>query len=80
MLAAFAETVPEMPVHACFCFLNPSGQAGGAALPIFRTLSINGFPLFIPRKLSKRLNAPGALTARSRRQIAEMLVRAFPAA
>lgn len=80
VLAAFAETVPEMPVHACFCFLNPAGQADGSGLPVFRTLSIDGFPLFVPRKLSKRLNAPGALTARSRQEVAEMLVNAFPAA
>lgn len=80
VLAVFAETVPEMPVHACFCFLNPAGQAGDSTLPLFRTLRINGFPLFYPRKLSKRLNAPGALTPRSRHEVAEMLAAAFPRA
>ena len=80
VLAVFAETVPEMPVHACFCFLNPAGQAGGSDLPLFRTLSIDGMPLFYPRKLSKRLNASGALTARSRHEVAEMLAGAFPRA
>jgi hypothetical protein len=78
--AALAETIPEMPVHACFCFLNPAGQAGGSGLPLMRTLAINGFPLFTPRKLSKRLKAPGALTADSRREVAELLVVAFPRA
>lgn len=80
VLAAFARTVPEMPVHACFCFVNPAGQAGGSELPRLRTLSIDGFPLFSPRKLSKRLNASGALTPRSRQEVAEMLAAAFPAA
>jgi hypothetical protein len=80
VLAVFAETVPEMPVHACFCFLNPARQAGGSGLPPFRTLNVNGFPLFYPRKLSKRLNAPGALTPRSRQEVAEMLAQAFPRA
>jgi Nuclease-related domain len=80
VLAALAETVPELPVHACFCFLNPAGQAGGSGLPISRTLSINDFPLFIPRKLSKRLNRPGALTDTSRQEVAEILAKALPAA
>jgi hypothetical protein len=69
-----------MPVHACFCFLNPAGQAGGSGLPVIRTLSIDGFPLFHPRKLSKRLNAPGALTAESRDEVAEVLAVALPPA
>jgi hypothetical protein len=75
---AFTETVPEMPVHACFCFLNPARQAGSSGLPLLRTLSIDGFPLLYPRRLSKRLNSPGALTARSCREVAELLARAFP--
>ncbi|MBK5219199.1 MAG: NERD domain-containing protein [Thermoleophilia bacterium] len=77
---ALATTLPEMPVHACFCFLNPAGQPGGSGLPLIKTLSINGFPLLYPRKLSKRLNAPGALTEESRRQVAELLAHAFPRA
>ena len=76
--SALAEAIPEMPVHACFCFLNPAGQS--SSLPLIRTLNINGFPLFRPRKLSKRLNAPGALSEVSRREVAELLVAAFPEA
>lgn len=78
--SALEETIPEMPIHACFCFLNPAGQAGGSGLPLLRTLSIDGFPLFYPRKLSKRLNAPGALTETSRHEVAELLAGAFPRA
>jgi hypothetical protein len=78
--SALEQSILEMPVHACFCFLNPAGQPAGSGLPLFRTLSINGFPLFVPRKLSKRLNAPGALTAESRREVAELLAQAFPSA
>jgi len=26
--AALAPTIPEMPVHACFCFLDPARQSG----------------------------------------------------
>ncbi len=78
--SVLVEVIPEMPVHACFCFLNPAGQSGGSGLPLIRTLSIDGFPLFYPRKLSKRLNAPGALSEVSRREVAELLVAAFPEA
>lgn len=75
--AALAETVPAMPVHACFCFLNPANQAGGSGLPMLRTLEIDDFPLYSPRRLSKRLNAPGALSAESRREVAEQLAMTF---
>ena len=78
--AALTETVPEMPVQACFCFLNPAKQSGGSGLPLLRTLSINGFPLLYPRKLSKRLNEPGELTPASRREVAALLASAFPPA
>lgn len=77
--SSLAPTVPELPVHACFCFLNPPGQSGGSGLPLLRTLAIGGLPLYSPRKLSKRLNAPGALSEASRWQIAELLAGEFPA-
>lgn len=78
--SALTAAIPEMPVHGCFCFLNPAGQAGGSGLPLVRTLSINGFPLLYPRKLSKRLNAVGALSDASRLEVAALLVAALPEA
>jgi hypothetical protein len=75
--ATLAETIPATPVHACFCFLNPDKQAGGSGLPLLRTLQIDDFPLYYPRRLSKRLNAPGALSAESRRKVAELLAAKF---
>lgn len=78
--AALAKLDPELPVHACFCFLNPAGQLGGSTLPLLPTLSIEGFPLFYPRKLSKRLNGAGELVAPARQEVAEMLASAFPSA
>jgi hypothetical protein len=77
---ALAQLDPEIPVQACFCFLNPARQAGGSGLPLFRTLEIEGFPLFYPRKLSKRLNTPGRLIAPARQEIAQVLAAAFPSA
>jgi hypothetical protein len=78
--AALAATVPEMPVHGCFCFLNPAGQSGGSGIPLLRTLRIDGYELFYPRRLSKRLNAAGALSPESRRDVAALLAAALPSA
>lgn len=78
--AALATFQPAMPVHACFCFLNPDDQFGGSGLPLIRTLRIEDFPLFYPRRLSKHLNAPGPLDAESRQKAAELLATAFPRA
>lgn len=78
--SALAKTIPEMPVHACFCFLKPEGQVGDNGLPLFRTPSINGLQLFYLRKLSKRLNSRGPLTKESRREVVELLAHTFPPA
>jgi hypothetical protein len=72
--------VPDVPVHACLCFLNPEGWLAASDLPIFRTLGVRGFPLYIPRKLVKRLKQPGELDATAIRSLAESLVTALPAA
>lgn len=78
--AALERTVPSMPIHACFCFLNPESQSGGSGLPLLRTLQIEDIPLFYPRKLSKQLNRPGELSAQSRQEVAELLAGSFPQA
>jgi hypothetical protein len=70
----------DVPVAGCFCFLNPPGQAGGSGLPLFRTLSIDGFPLYHPRRLSKRLKQPGPLDPDHIAILAEALVELFPSA
>jgi hypothetical protein len=70
----------DIPVRGCLCFLNPVGQAGGSGLPLLRTLSIEGFPLYYPRRLSKRLNRSGPLDAEQIAVLAEALVELFPRA
>ncbi len=77
---ALGALAPEVPVAACFCFLNPAGQAGGSAVPLLRTLTIRGHPLFYPRRLAKRLNEPGELSPERIRAVAEALAHQFPAA
>jgi hypothetical protein len=78
--AALDPEEPQMPVFACFCFLNPAGQAGGSGLPLWRTLSIDGFPLYYPRRLSKRLKQDGALEQGRREEVAALLAARLPRA
>jgi hypothetical protein len=70
----------DVPVQGCFCFLNPEGQAGGSGLPLLRTLSINDFPLYRPRRLSKRLNKSGPIDDEQIAVLAEALVELLPRA
>jgi hypothetical protein len=70
----------DVPVGGCFCFVNPDGQAGGSGVPLFRTLNIDGFALFYPRKLSKHLNRRGPVGPEQVAVLAEALVELFPAA
>jgi hypothetical protein len=67
----------DVPVHGCFCFLDPAGQAG-SGLPPFSTPSINGFPLYRPRKLSRRLNKQGPVASERIAVLAEALIELFP--
>jgi hypothetical protein len=54
------------------------GRQGSATR--LRTLNLEGFPLYYPRKLVKRLNQPGELDPDRALLIAEALARQFPAA
>lgn len=78
--AGLAVIEQGVPVSGCFCFINPDGQAGGSGIPLLRTLSIDGFPLYYPRRLSKRLNQEGPLGGEQVKVLAEALVELFPAA
>jgi hypothetical protein len=78
--AGLALVEQDVPVGGCFCFINPDGQAGGSGIPLFRTLSIDGFPLFYPRKLSEHLRRPGPLDEERTAVLAEALIELFPSA
>jgi len=75
-----SSVAPDAPIAACFCFLNPAGQASGSGLPLLRTLSIRGHSLFYPRKLAKRLNEAGELDTARVQAIALALAAHFPSA
>ena len=77
---ALASLAGPPPVHGCFCFVNPDGQAGGSGLPGFRTLEVDGLPLYYPRKLAKRLNLPGEIDDAQTQLLVDLLVQRFPPA
>jgi hypothetical protein len=60
LLAGVAD---DAPVHGCLCFVAPQGLFGEVGLPVLRTLAIDGYPLYYPRRLARRLNASGPITA-----------------
>jgi hypothetical protein len=49
-------------------------------IPLFRTLSIDGLPLFNPRKLSKHLHRPGPLNEERIEVLTGVLIEPFPSA
>jgi Nuclease-related domain len=75
-----AEVASGVPVQGCFCFVAPEGLFADVGLPVMRTLKINGLPLYSVRRLSKRLNTPGAFTRQEINRICEALTRQLPPA
>jgi hypothetical protein len=78
--AVLADFAPDVPAHGCLCFVTPEGLFADSGLPLVRTLTINGYPLFNPRRLAKQLNASGPLTPERARTLIAQLALRFPAA
>lgn len=70
----------DVSLAGCFCFVNPEGQAGGSGIPLLRTLTVDGFALYYPRRLSKRLKSDGPVGREQIGVLTEALVELFPAA
>jgi hypothetical protein len=70
---AIETVLPDVAVRGAFCFVQGD-------LPLFRTLTINGFALLHQRSLPKRLNADGPLDVDDIVTVAEKLARTFPPA
>jgi hypothetical protein len=51
-----------------------------ADLPLLRTLTFNDLPMLYPKRLAKRINAVGPLTADVRGLLRTALVARFPPA
>jgi hypothetical protein len=78
--AALADVAEDVPVHGCLCFVAPEGFLADSGLPVVRTLKINGYPLYYPKRLARRLNQRGPLTAeRAKKLQAELDRRLAPA-
>ncbi len=73
---ALAGVASQVPVHGCLCFVAPEGFLADSGLPVLRTLKINGYPLYYPRRLANRLNGSGPLSPEQASTIhAELAVR-----
>jgi hypothetical protein len=77
---ALANVGAEAPVHGCLCFLAPEGLLADSGLPLLRTLSMRGYPLYYPRRLAKCLNGPGPMAPEQVSAIAAALAQQLPAA
>ena len=86
--AVMAELDLRVPVYGGFCFwlpieskrdlLDPRIEDNG--LPLLRTWTINGYPLFYPRQMARRLNSAGTLSAKHAEELGAALAERFPSA
>ncbi|MGO9489422.1 MAG: nuclease-related domain-containing protein [Solirubrobacteraceae bacterium] len=78
--SALVGVADEVPVHGCLCFVVPDGLLGEVGLPAFRTLRINGYPLYHSRRLARRLNRAGPLSREQATALQAELGRRLPPA
>jgi hypothetical protein len=78
--AALTALADDVPVHGCLCFVAPEGLLADVGLPVIRTLRINGYPLYYPARLARRLNRPGPLSPERARALRNELCARLPPA
>jgi hypothetical protein len=78
--AALADMPEHVPVHGCLCFVAPEGLLADVGLPVLRILKINGYPLYHSKRLAKRLNQQGPITADQAQRLQAELERRLPPA
>jgi len=78
--ATIADSTPEIPIRGCLCFVAPGGFLADSGLPLLRTLKLNGYPLYYPRRLAKHLNERGTLTPEHCLTLQGELAERLPAA
>ena len=71
--AALGEAAATVPVHGALCFVD-------AELPMFGTLTFNGYPLLYVKPLAKRINKAGAVRREQIGAITAELARRLPPA
>jgi hypothetical protein len=75
-----------VPVYGAFCFHIPADttieriRVEDNGLPLLRTWTVDGFPLFSPRQMCRRLNAAGTLSATGAEELGGLLAERFPPA
>ncbi len=69
---------PDVPVLGCLCFVAPEGLLADVGLPVFRTLEVDGYPLYYAAKLAKQLKRPGPLDAARTHELALELGERLP--
>ena len=77
--AVVEEFASGVRVDGCLCFIAPEGLLAESGLPAIRTLQVNGYSLLYPKRVAKRLNQPGALSADQIHSVAAILAERFPA-
>ncbi len=78
--ATLTEAREDVPVHGCLCFVAPEGFVADVGLPVLRTLKFNGYALYYAKRLAKRLNQEGPITADQAHRLQAELARRLPAA
>jgi Nuclease-related domain len=71
--ATLVDSQQDVPVHGCLCFIAPPGLLANSGLPLIGTLTIDGYPLYDPRRLAKRLSARGPLSASQTDRLLELV-------
>jgi hypothetical protein len=75
---SLAGIADDIQVSGCLCFLAPEGWLASAELPAFRTLRVNGYPLYVVRRLTRELRREGSLSAERLRAIQTLLAQELP--
>jgi hypothetical protein len=72
--------IEDLHISGCLCFLAPEGWLASAELPAFRTLRVNGYPLYGVRRLTRELRREGPLPTARLQAIQILLAQSFPPA
>ena len=65
------EICPDVRTHGALCFVDTD-------LPVFRTLTVRGYPLCWAKAMAKRLNVDGPVDDVWGQRLVEELAAAFP--
>jgi hypothetical protein len=75
---SLAGIADDIQVSGCLCFIAPEGWLASAELPAFRTLRVQGYPLYGVRRLARELRREGPLSTERLRAIQILLAQSFP--